>query len=105
MIGPGGYAELEMDDVALEGGPAHVPSPVHWSQQQVTHVGGSAPLAPVVGSAGFLQTVGPSRLSGMFHGIATQADEVAKHINLPVKFNTFPMNERGSTTCFDGKTL
>lgn len=53
MIGPGGYAELEMDDMALEGAPAPAPSLVHWSQQQVGFVGGTAPLAPVVGPGGY----------------------------------------------------
>lgn len=53
MIGPGGYAELEMDDMALEGMPAPVPATVHWSQQQVGFVSGAAPLAPVVGPGGY----------------------------------------------------
>lgn len=53
MIGPGGYADLEMDDMALEGAPAPAAPLVHWSQQQVGHVGGTAPLAPVVGLGGY----------------------------------------------------
>lgn len=50
MIGPGGYADLEMDDVALEGAPASAAPSVHWSQQHSGFVGVTATLAPTGGA-------------------------------------------------------
>ena len=54
MIGPGGYAELEMDDAALEGGAVAAPAASSWvaQQQQAAITGTAAPLAPTVGAAG-----------------------------------------------------